>query len=1257
MTAVAWIRASDLERWSDSRAAQAELPQLVRLLVRGTVDRPRRVDFRAGESVRLPGWDGLVETEVGNEWVPDGRSAWELGTSADPRDKAQRDYRSRTDDPLGVDRSTTAYVALSSRLWPDKRAWAEEKQREGIWREVRAYDADDIEQWCEAAPSARVWLCGVLGLRADGVSTLEEFWAEWVAGTEPRIDPPVVLAGRGDVASQLLAWIAGPPSPLTVVAGSPEESVVFAVAALLSAEGENGEHARARAVVVSDLIAWHTLLRTRHGLVLIPCKNVDRPAVLLAASNGHHSLLPMHGTGVVAAPSVRVPRLSPEPLERELLRLGVSRERAIALSRGSGQSALVLRRQLSGTPAVFEPRWAEVQNARALVPALLVGAWNGAREHDCDAVAKLGRPYREVLDTAVRWSTEPDSPLRLTNDVWRWVSREDAWRLLARMVARDDLDAFEQLALEVLGESDPRFDLPLEERWMANIREAVPRASSALRQGLAETVALLGARGFESGMHVSLNPGARAERIVRELLSGHGWRAWAQLAEALTQLAEAAPDVFLGAVRTLSDDDARTLFEQEQELGGSPHCHLLWALEMFAWHPQYLTATALSLARLARVDPGGRIANRPLKSLETILVGWLPQTRAPLDQRVQTVETVLQREPRVGWQLLTELMSAFGSSSSMNIHRPRWRDWDSGWEHEHGITNREHDQWVREICRLALEHVGDDGVRWSSLVKRLAELPAPLLESALSGLEQRCERFDEAGKFEVWQALRDVLHHHLSFPEADWAMPGDVLTRLESIYQSLEPTDVIQRFGWLFTSWPRLPEKEGGSWQDELGARTRARANAAEEILRAGGVALALQVSREVEQPFSLGWAIGARDDASAHEPQMLRDALQADDAAQRELGRGFVVGRFSRAGWEWASRTLREFSAGPASQLVRIACCLPFEPTTWDSLARIGVEVDALYWREIETRRLLRDERETAQRAITKLLEAGRPYAALFIAGSAVEHTTFECALPPELLATTLERVARTDPGDERPTVPANAIAHEIQQVLGALAVAGFDRTRVALLEWEFLPLLRHKPHRPKVLYGELASSPHLFAEVIEAAFQSDDESDRTEWTPDVAERAKRAWDLLRMWNQIPGSAPGQEIDANALREWVTEARRLCVASRRARSGDLKIGELLAKAPPGADGVWPPLAVREVIETENSPRMQDGLRVGAFNRRGSFWRVRERGGDQERALAGQYRDWAAQIAGRWPITAEILRTVAAGYESDAHREDGRDDD
>ncbi len=112
----------DIQQWAEYRAeARHEFPRLIRRLINQTNDQVVRLEMRSGKGTDVTGYDGLVEAAQATPFVPDGLSVWELGTGGDPQDKANRDYRERTKNSLGIDKSTTTFVVPRTQFRPDTR--------------------------------------------------------------------------------------------------------------------------------------------------------------------------------------------------------------------------------------------------------------------------------------------------------------------------------------------------------------------------------------------------------------------------------------------------------------------------------------------------------------------------------------------------------------------------------------------------------------------------------------------------------------------------------------------------------------------------------------------------------------------------------------------------------------------------------------------------------------------------------------------------------------------------------------------------------------------------------------------------------------------------------------------------------------------------------------------------------------------------------------------------------------------------------
>ena len=126
--------ASEIVNWSDMPDAHYQLPAVIRRLVQATAT-VSEIHMPSGSSVRLGGWDGLVTATDGRPWVPEGHSGWEFSCDKNPRTKATSDYDKRTTDPLGVDVANATFVFVTSRRWPGKREWTNERREEG-WKQL-----------------------------------------------------------------------------------------------------------------------------------------------------------------------------------------------------------------------------------------------------------------------------------------------------------------------------------------------------------------------------------------------------------------------------------------------------------------------------------------------------------------------------------------------------------------------------------------------------------------------------------------------------------------------------------------------------------------------------------------------------------------------------------------------------------------------------------------------------------------------------------------------------------------------------------------------------------------------------------------------------------------------------------------------------------------------------------------------------------------------------------------------------------------
>jgi hypothetical protein len=215
-------------------------------------------------------------------------------------------------------------------------------------------------------------------------------------------------------------------------------------------------------------------------------------------------------------------------------------------------------------------------------------------------------------------------------------------------------------------------------------------------------------------------------------------------------------------------------------------------------------------------------------------------------------------------------------------------------------------------------------------------------------------------------------------------------------------------------------------------------------------------------------------------------------------------------------------------------------------------------------------------------------------------------------------------------------------------------DETRIAELEWLYLPLLRHSGRSLKALHKALSENPTFFVEVLKAVYRSSSESTATKQDIDQ-ERQKRlvtqAYELLNSWHLLPGMCDGA-VDAAKLEAWVAEVRKLAAEEGRINPCDAYIGRVLAQAPIGDDGIWPAAPVRNIIEISRSDVIDQSIGGGILDKRGVMARNFAEGGNAEKTEAAQYRTWSEALRFKSPRTSLALENIAKMFDGLAEGHD-----
>jgi hypothetical protein len=537
--------AEDIEAWADRVVeARTQFPRLVRRLINQTNDQVTFLQMRADMGAGVPGYDGIVEAGRATPFVPSGRSVWELGTGGDPADKANRDYKKRTEDPLGEDQATTTFVFVTSRRWPDGDEWARKKREDGPWRDVQVRDADAIDLAFDDAPAAHFWISELLDKPVAGIETIEAWWSRFSAYTLPPLTPGLVLAGRLDQAAALLRVLEQECQITTIASSSTDDVLAFVAAVLLTSPEDTRADLMARTLIVKDALSLRRLEATSGLLVLLPFEDELRREAQLVTN--HHVVFLAQEDGPA---EIRLPPIDYEEFKSGLEKLGVEQERARVYAAAARQSLIAFQRQAArrGAPV---PAWQTQLESRLIRRAWLAGGWNERRTGDQDVLsALLGMTYDDALNELQAAASGPDPLFTVVGDTWGVSTIADSWPYARRRLALSDLTALEGAVQTVLGAVDPALELPVEERWQASVVGKSRVHSANLRRGLAEALAFIGTNGTDSqlpgGVTASNWADTSTARLLDRAKGDSSAQLWSSLADVLPLLAEAAPDAFL----------------------------------------------------------------------------------------------------------------------------------------------------------------------------------------------------------------------------------------------------------------------------------------------------------------------------------------------------------------------------------------------------------------------------------------------------------------------------------------------------------------------------------------------------------------------------------------------------------------------------------------------------------------------------------------------------------------------------------------
>lgn len=1244
------VTATHLTQWSDQRVAQEILPVLVRRLISAT-SHVTALSMPGGDSVVTPGWDGIVRVNKGNAWVPDGLSYWELGTSQNPLTKARTDFKKRVAELPAEERMRSAFVFVTSRRWRKKADWQAEARAQKAWADVQVWDADDLEAWLESSAATSLWLGAQLGIAGYGVDSVEKYWEHWCNQSKPAMTAAALFTGREKSKDELQKHIQQREPLIAVTADSQSEAVAFVCAFLIEAGYSQ------QAACVTSEEGWHFIdANTGIKLVIVAGQQLanHRAAykgvsliIPLAVGDQPFNLIGTAATATEEQNIIELIRPKPDEFEKAVSELGLVASDASRYSRTMGRSWTVFRRWQAVNPAIKKPVWVDGKNIAVLQMLTLVGSWDGKSGSDRACIEQIAnRPYEEIENELLELALLDDSPVLKIGSLWKAKAPLELLHLMAPRLNGAILSRFFQVAKAVFEEPDSVLELEEGKRWMVSVYGKVRKQSGALLDAMADSIAKLGS--FADNNVNAMGIAHSVRDFVQQLLENADKERWLSVSSYLRSFAEAAPDEFLAAIQQslqCSEKSIICLLQETSSSGSTGRCwhaELLWALEILAWYPRRLKQVANILAQLSDTPIKGNWANTPLSSLVSLFRPWYPQTAAPVNLRLQTVNDVVNQYPHIGWKLLLALVPKQLSMMVMLNATPKWRDDDAG--SKNGATYEEYYQFVQATAVMLVEKAKGNADRIAELIPVIVDLDAEFRDAVIE-LVRSAQAYNDENKELIRVALREFLCWQNSFNRDGQRDDRYAADALRPVLDTLIVGDLVIRHAWIFANGRiHLPDGRAEDYKETERITAELRALAVREVFNELGWQGIDRLANRCQEPRLVGWEL-VKEPFERKEliHWLCQRYLNVQQTSYDSLTFGVMQAISPKEHIDFFSSCvdkLYQLSAAPTAVAEFMSNASQTMPL-WQLIEEQPQDVAEHFWRIVRMP-YFHTANDELIFCINKLLAAKRPKAALEAIG--------DCAakLSGRLLMQTLRDIA-TGPEEDGPLPQ----YWHISRVFKALSDTGeYSQSEMARLEFAYYEALQHDKYGTPNLMAEIWRSPESFMELLCLAFKP--RHSERELIPDNMRAAvQTAGSLIHNGHGVPGKSPDGSIDKNLFFSWINKTRELANEKDRSAVTDLTIGTWLSDWPCNKTmKCWPDPIIAELLDQEDCEDIRRGFYTGVHNARGVSSRMPYDGGEQEREIANMFRDFAEQWANSKPNLVSMIENIAKSYEYEAYRQD-----
>ncbi|HOK88335.1 MAG TPA: hypothetical protein PK404_05830, partial [Fervidobacterium sp.] len=660
---------------------------------------------------------------------------------------------------------------------------------------------------------------------------------------------------------------------------------------------------------------------------------------------------------------------------------------------------------------------------------------------------------------------------------------------------------------------------------------------------------------------------------------------------------------------------------------------LYQALETLAWSKDYLQRSLIALAGLAHLYPKEWIKNRPIDSIIRILLPWMPQTTALLEEKISAVNAMAKYYPDEAFKVLIQLLPST-YQSTIEHRKPMFRNYiPIDWKKQ--PTREEYIREVEEYSLTAVEKAKRNPEYIKELIKEIPSVPPKAFDNLITYLSSSNDFVMDEEKEPIWRAILYTVAKNKRFSNASWALSPEKIELLEQLEVKFAPSDPNLLYRNLFSSesFEYLYRSFGEEKENEMVENRKVEA--LKEIYKIGNVESILEFARSVEKPYEVGYFF-ARISNKEDDRKLLPSYLNANYETDQKFITGYIEGCYFSKGFQWIySLNVTDWSV---DERLNLFLKLPFESEVWNNLEKFLGEKSEDYWRKVVANPYR--TRSDLFIAVKNLLKYDRPILAFLCIHAHYIHTG-------ELLKKeAIDALLKMDVSQEDNYFVSDYDIVEIIKILQSDKEVSEET--LFEIEWKHLPLLNgYYDAEPKLVMERLSTDPDFFVKVVRLIYrpkgQAEEGYDYLEERIDD-KRLIAMQNLLNMWKIVPGMTKDGSFYVSAFKQWLDRVSDEARKSGHFEVAMFHVGRVLFYTPPDPSGLWINLEVAEILDKPENEQIRDGYFSEIFDSEGA--REYDLSGKYEREKAELWQNRANEMKKRgFTFFARTLEGVARQYE------------